>query len=234
MIELRDADLRLSEPEVADFLQQVMGLHLDTADEQRLAQRTEGWLVGLQLAALSLLRQDDPSAWVVCVSGQSTPHPGLFAGGDPFSPRSLLSDVSYCGSASFRDERLAMPGCDRKSGSQQMLEALERSNLFLVPLDEQRQWYRFHDLFREALLARLQAMQPELMPTLYERAARWYEHHGLLPEAIEASLKAGAFAQAANLIERSIEPKSLRHPYHTLCRWLEQMPPELVQAQPEL
>lgn len=234
MIELRDADLRLSEPEVADFLQQVMGLHLDTMDEQRLAQRTEGWLVGLQLAALSLTSQDDPSTWVVAFRGNQRLildylQEEILARQETSVRRFLLRvcilprmNASLC---------QAVTG---KSGSQQMLETLERSNLFLVPLDEQRQWYRFHDLFRDALLARLQAMQPELMPMLYERAARWYEHHGLLPEAIEASLTAGAFAQAANLIERSIEPKSLRHPYHTLCRWLEQMPPELMQAQPAL
>src|SRR5260221_1114559 len=104
-----------------------------------------------------------------------------------------------------------------KAAGQQVLEALERSNLFVVPLDEQRQWYRLHDLFREALLARLQAIQPELVPALYERAARWYEQHGLLPEAIDASLKAGSFARAASLIARSIDPKSFRNAYHTLC-----------------
>jgi LuxR family maltose regulon positive regulatory protein len=234
MIELRDADLRLSEPEVADFLQQVMGLHLDTVDEQRLAQRTEGWLVGLQLAALSLTRQDDPSAWVVAFRGNQRLildylQDEILMRQEPSIRRFLLRvcilprmNASLC---------QAVTG---KAGSQQMLEALERSNLFLVPLDEQRQWYRLHDLFRDALLARLQAIQPELMPTLYERASRWYEHHGLLPEAIDASLKAGAFAHAANLIERSIDPKSLRHPYHTLCRWLEQMPIEMMQAQPVL
>src|SRR5260221_3005802 len=121
-----------------------------------------------------------------------------------------------------------------KAAGQQVLEALERSNLFVVPLDEQRQWYRLHDLFREALLARLQAIQPELVPALYERAARWYEQHGLLPEAIDASLKAGSFARAASLIERSIDPKSLRNAYHTLCRWLGQMPEEMMQTQPAL
>ena len=83
-------------------------------------------------------------------------------------------------------------------------------------------------------MARLQAIQPELAPTLYERAARWYEHHGLLAEAVDASLKAGTFAYAASLIERSIDSKSLRHPYHTLCRWLGQIPHEMMRAQPAL
>lgn len=234
MVELRDVDLRLSEPEAANFLQQVMGVRLDTGDEQRLVQRTEGWLVGLQLAALSLARQENPSAWVQVFSGnqrlildylQEEILSHLEAPIQRFLLRVCIlprMNASLC---------QAVTG---KAGSQHMLEALERSNLFVVPLDEQRQWYRFHDLFRDALLSRLQVSQPELMPTLYERAAHWYEHHGLLPEAIDASLKAGIFAHAGYVIERSIDPKSLRHPYHTLSRWLEQMPPEVMQSQPAL
>jgi len=211
-----------------------MGLHLDAKDEQRLAQRTEGWLVGLQLAALSLSRCDHPSAWV-----------SAFRGSQRLILDYLQEEILSRQEASI--QRFLLRVCilprmnaslcqavTRKAASQQMLEALERSNLFVLPLDEQRQWYRFHDLFREALLARLQVIQPELVPTLYERAARWYEQHGLLPEAIEASLKAGSFAHAASLIERSIDPKSMRNAYHTLCRWLGQMPEEIMQAQPAL
>ena len=115
-----------------------------------------------------------------------------------------------------------------------MLETLERNNLFVVALDEQRQWYRLHDLFREALLARLRVTQPELLLRLNEQAAHWYEQHGLLPDAIEVALSAGAFESAAELIERSINPGSLRNAYHTLCRWLGQLPKEILQARPEL
>lgn len=114
-----------------------------------------------------------------------------------------------------------------KAGGQQMLETLERNNLFVVALDEQRQWYRLHDLFREALLARLRVTQPELLLRLNEQAAHWYEQHGLLPDAIEVALSAGAFESAAELIERSINPGSLRNAYHTLCRWLGQLPKEI-------
>ena len=234
MAELRDADLRLSKPEVADFLQQVMGLHLDAVDEQQLAQRTEGWLVGLQLAALSLSRQDDPSAWVA-----------TFRGNQRLILDYLQEEILSRQSASIRRfllrvcilPRMNASLCQAvtgKAGNQQMLETLEKNHLFVVPLDEQREWYRFHDLFREALLARLQEIQPELMPTLYERAARWYEHHGLIPEAIDASLNAKSFAHAASLIERSIDSKSLRNAYHTLCRWLGQMPKEVIRVQPAL
>ena len=234
MVELRDADLRLSEPEVASFLRQVMGVHLDPGDEQHLAQRTEGWLVGLQLAALSLARQENPSAWVAELRGNQRlildyVQEEVLSRQEASLRRFLLRvcilprmNASLC---------QAVTG---KTASQTMLEALERSHLFVVPLDEQREWYRFHDLFREALLARLQVTQPELMPALYERAARWYEQQGLLPEAIDASLKAGAFVRAASLIERSTDPQSLRNPYHTLRRWLGQLPTEMLQAQPVL
>jgi LuxR family maltose regulon positive regulatory protein len=180
MAEVRDADLRLSEQEGALFLREVMGLHLDAADEQRLAQRTEGWLVGLQLAALSLSRNENPSAWVAAFRGNQRLildylQEEILARQTPSIRRFLLRicilprmNVSLC---------QAVTG---KVGSQQMLEALEHSNLFVVALDEQRQWYRFHDLFREALLARLQVLYPDLVLRLYKQAASWYEEQGLL------------------------------------------------------
>jgi LuxR family maltose regulon positive regulatory protein len=234
MAEMRDLDLRVSEQETSLFLQEIMGLHLDAEDEYRLRQRTEGWLVGLQLAALSLARQDNPSAWVSAFSGSQRLildylHDEILAHQQPAIRRFLLRvcilprmNASLC---------QAVTG---KAGCQQMLEALERSNLFVVALDEQRQWYRFHDLFREALLARLQVMNADLAPRLYERAARWYEQQGLLADAIEAALSAGAFERAASLIEHHIDPASHRNEYHTLCRWLEQLPKETIQAQPSL
>jgi LuxR family maltose regulon positive regulatory protein len=234
MVELRDVDLRVSEQEASNFLRQVMGLHLDVQDEQRLAVRTEGWLVGLQLAALSLTRHDDPSAWVLEFSG---------------SQRLILDYVqdeilAHLPSAMRRFllrvcilPRMNASLCEAVTGkpaSQQMLEALERLNLFMIPLDEQRQWYRLHDLFREALLARLQVIQPELISRLYERAAGWYECQGLRADAIEAALKAGAFTLAAGLIESCFNPTSAHNEYHTLCRWLGLLPEEFIHAQPAL
>jgi LuxR family maltose regulon positive regulatory protein len=234
MAEIRDRDLRVSEQEGSLFLQQVMGVHLDAEDEHRLVQRTEGWLVGLQLAALSLSRQDDPSAWVSAFRGtqrliQDYLQEEILARQKP-AIRRFLQRVCIL-------PRMNAELCQAVTGkadSQQMLETLERNNLFVVALDEQRQWYRLHDLFREALLARLRMTQPELLPRLNEQAAHWYEQHGLLADAIEVALSAGAFACAAELIERSINPGSLRNAYHTLCRWLGQMPKEVLQARSEL
>jgi LuxR family maltose regulon positive regulatory protein len=234
LAELRDADLRLSEQEVPAFLQRVMGLRLDAEDERRLAERTEGWLVGLQLAALSLARHPNPSAWV-----------RAFGGDQRLILDYLREELLSRQEASIRRfllrvcilPRMNASLCQTVTGkatSQQLLDVLERRNLFVIPLDDHRQWYRFHDLFREALLAYAQTIQPELLPTLYERAALWYEQHGLLPEAIDASLQAGSFERAASLIERTVDPKSFRNAYHTLCRWFGQMPQEIIQAQPAL
>ncbi|GHO99927.1 hypothetical protein KSF_099750 [Reticulibacter mediterranei] len=234
MAELRDTDLRVSEQEGAHFLQQVMDIHLSAQDEQRLAQRTEGWLAGLQLAALSLSTRADPSAWVTTFHGSQRLlldyfQEEILAHQKPSVRRFLLR-------ASILP-RMHASLCQAVTGnaaSQEILEALERSNLFVMHLEEQRQWYRLHDLFREALLARLQATQPDLVPTLYERAAHWYEHQGLLPDAVEAALGAGTFSYAAHLMERCIDQQSFRNAYHTLCRWVEQLPEELLQTQPIL
>ena len=234
MAEVRDTDLRVSEQEGARFLQQVMDVHLSAEDEQRLAQRTEGWLVGLQLAALSLATRADPGSWVATFSGSQRLildyfQEEILAHQKPSVRRFLLRACIL--------PRMHASLCQAVTGnaaSQEVLETLERTNLFVIHLEDQRQWYRLHDLFREALLARLQATQPALLPTLYERAAHWYEQQGLLPDAVEAALGAGAFPYAAHLIERCIDQQSFRNAYHTLCRWLEQLPEELLQTQPAL
>ena len=234
LVELRDADLRVSEQEAASFLGRIMGAHLSVEDTQRLAQRTEGWLAGLQLAALSLGGRDDAGAWVAAFSGSQRlildyVQDEVLAHQSPAIRRFLLR-VSILP----RMNAALCQAVTGNRGSQEVLEALDRANLFVVPLDDQRHWYRLHDLFREALLAHLQASQPALVPTLYERAAQWYETHGLLAEAVEAALQAGAFTRAAGLIERSIDQHGFRNAYHTLCRWLGQLPEEIMQAEPTL
>lgn len=234
LAELRDADLRLNEQEATDFLRHVMGLHLDTDDEQRLARRTDGWLVGLQLAALSLSRSESPSEWVQAFSGNQR----LVL--DYLQEEILSRQESPLRRFLLRVcilPRMNASLCQAVTGranSRQMFDVLERRNLFIFPLDEQRHWYRLHDLFREALLAQLHATQPELVPVLYERAAHWYEQHGLLPDAIDAALKARAFPYAVELIERSVDTRSLRNAYHTLCYWLGHMPDTVIQAHPAL
>src|SRR6266702_1640674 len=196
VIEIRETDLRLNGDEAAGFLTQVMGLALSTEEIARLEQRTEGWVAGLQLAALSLRRHHDVSAFLQAFTGSHrlildyvyeeilTPLPE--------SQQRFLLQTSVL-------ERMNAELCQQLSGeqeSQQMLESLEHANLFLVPLDEERRWYRWHTLFREVLLARLQAKEPEQVARLHREATSWYAAHGLLHEAIPHALEAGDFASA--------------------------------------
>ncbi len=234
LAEIRDRDLRINEQETASFLQQIMGVHLDAADEQVLAQRTEGWLAGLQLAALPLSTHAAPSTWVAAFHGSQRLLQDYLQ--EEILDRQKLSIRRFLLRVCVLP-RMNASLCQAVTGrtdSQHLLETLERSNLFVTSLDEQRQWYRFHDLFREALLARLQVSHPDLVPQLYQRAASWYEDQGQLADAIEALLAGQFFEHAASLIDRCINRESFRNEYQTLCRWLDHLPDEVMQAQPRL
>ncbi len=234
MVEIRDGDLRLSEQEATSFLRQTMGLRLEEEDVGQLQSRTEGWIAGLQLAALSLRGHADPSAFVRALSGSHRfivdyVQEGILQRQPPAIQQFLLQ------TAVLTQMNAAL--CQAVTGeqaSQEMLEALARANLFLVPLDDERQWYRFHPLFREALLARLQATQPEQVSLLHRRAARFYEAQGLLHEAIPHALTARDFAHAADLLERFLVPQSWRNEYHLLRRWVARLPEEVLRARPDL
>ena len=174
LIEIRDADLRLSAEEAASFLTQTMELRLPEAAALQLWQRTEGWITGLQLAALSLRSSADPTSFVQAFSGSHRyildyVRDEVLAHLPPDIQRFLLrTSVSTA---------LCADLCTQLSGekaSQQMLEQLERANLFVLPLDDERRWYRYHPLFRDALLARLHTVEPEQVPLLHRTASAWY------------------------------------------------------------
>ena len=234
LLEIRDVDLRLSQEETSSFLQQTMGLTLGTTDVARLAQRTEGWVAGVQLAALAMRRYEDRSAFVRVLSGSQRFILDYIQ--DEILQRQPAAIQRFLMQTSILTQ-LSAPLCHALTGepaSQAMLEALERANLFLVPLDEERQWYRFHSLFREALLARLRMTQPEESAHLHRRAAAWYEAQGLLNEAIAHALEAADGVYAAELIERFIDPQSFRNEYHTVRRWLARLPEEVLRVRPAL
>ncbi|HET8847104.1 MAG TPA: LuxR family transcriptional regulator, partial [Ktedonobacteraceae bacterium] len=234
MIEIRDNDLRLSEQETASFLKLTMGLSLEEEDVIQLWNRTEGWIASLQLAALSLSRSPNLSTSVKTFGGSHRfildyVHEEILARQAPAIQQFLLQTAVLT--------RMNASLCQAVTGeqdSQQMLEVLERANLFLVPLDEERQWYRFHALFREALLVRLRASQPKQVPLLHRQAAIWYSLHSLLHEAIPHALEAEDEALAADLLERFVDIQSWRNEYHTLRRWLARLPREMLQARPGL
>ncbi len=206
MIEVRDQDLCFTRQEAASFLVEGMGLPLSEEEVATLAARTEGWIAGLQLAALSLRKRQDLSTFVKDFGGS---HRYLldYVQQDilahlPLTLQDFLLQTSILTRMNAALCQVVTAAPDEPA-CQQMLEELERANLFVVPLDEQRQWYRFHDLFREALRARLYASQPELVPLLHIRAARFYEAEGELREAIAHALAAPDYPLAASLMEQA-------------------------------
>jgi LuxR family maltose regulon positive regulatory protein len=188
LTELRVADLRFTATEAAEFLNQVMGLNLSAEDIAALEARTEGWIAGLQLAAISMQGHQDTTRFI-----QS------FTGSHDFVMDYLVEEVLHQQTESVRTfllhtsslDRLCGPLCDALTGqdfSQAILETLERANLFVVPLDNKRQWYRYHHLFAGVLQARLIEEQPNQVPALHRQASEWYEQNGLRSDAIRHAL----------------------------------------------
>ncbi len=232
--ELRAADLRFAPSEVSTFLQAVMELDLPAEAIVALERRTEGWIVGLQLAALSLQGRADIDAFLAAFTGS---HRFVL---DYLSEEVLLrqdaSVQSFLLSTSVLD-RLSGPLCDAvtgQEGSQAMLEALERANLFVVPLDDERRWYRYHHLFAEVLRKRLQQTASTLVPVLHRRASAWFEGQGFITEAIQHALAAPEGERAAHLIEQMGRSIILRGQLQTVLAWLGALPEMLVRSRPLL
>lgn len=232
--EIREADLRLNNEEAAHFLKQIMGLTLNEEEVGHLEARTEGWITGLQLAALSLRRHADTSAFLSTFTGS---HrfildyvQGEILAALPEQQQRFLLSTSIL-------TRLNAEICQvltGEAGSQEILEELERANLFLLPLDEERRWYRFHTLFREVLLARLQATQPEQVVHLHREAALWYQSQGWLNEAIPHALATREYPFAAELLEACIERLSQQGELKTLLAWIKQIPAAVLREYPRL
>src|SRR5215467_8000747 len=199
-----------------------------------LAARTEGWAAGLQLAALSLRGQPDVTGFVAAFSGTHRYVLDYLADevleGQPGQVREFLLETSVL-------DRLSGALCDAvtgHTGSQAILEQVERANLFLVPLDEVRGWWRYHQLFADLLRARLQAEQPGRVPALHRAAAAWHEEHDLADDAVRHALATADAAWAARLVERHVETLLGRSEGATLRRWLSALPAESVNARPRL
>jgi LuxR family maltose regulon positive regulatory protein len=233
MIEIRDQDLRFTQKEATSFLVEGMGLPLSEEEVATLAARTEGWIAGLQLAALSLRKREDLSAAVSDFGGS---HRYLldYVQQDILAhlPRTLqdfLLQTSILTRMNAAVCQMVTTAPDERA-CQQMLEELERTNLFVVPLDERRQWYRYHDLFREALRARLHASQPELIPLLHIRAARYYEATGELREAIAHALAAHDYPLAASLMEQAAPAFWLSGEARTVHTWVFSLPDPVLRT----
>ncbi|MEZ4678653.1 MAG: LuxR C-terminal-related transcriptional regulator [Caldilineaceae bacterium] len=234
LTELRAADLRFTPAEAAEFLNSVMGLQLAEEEISALDTRTEGWIAGLQMAALSMQGRQDRTGFIEA-----------FTGSHRFVLDYLAEEVLQSQPAPVRRfllqtailEQLCGPLCDavtERNDSQAMLEALERANLFVVPLDDQRVWYRYHHLFADVLLARLRDEQSETVATLHRRAGVWCEQHGFAADAIRHAFAAADFAHAADLVELAWPVLPQGHHPATWLGWVRVLPDEVIRARPVL
>jgi LuxR family transcriptional regulator, maltose regulon positive regulatory protein len=232
--ELRERDLRFTPQEAAELLRAAVGPELPEAAVAVLAARTEGWVAGLQLAALSLQGRGDIAAFVAGFSGSHRYVLDYLTeevlDRQPQPLREFLLETAVL-------ERLSGPLCDAVTGrsdGQRLLEQAERANLFLQPLDEVRGWWRYHHLFADLLQARLQRQRPERVAELHRAAAAWSQQQGLVDDAIRHALAAGEAVWVARLLERHFDALLRRSEDPTLRRWLEALPAELVSARPRL
>src|SRR6266571_7295151 len=234
LTELRATDLRFTPSEASAFLNQGMGLNLSAADIARLSDRTEGWIAGLQLAALSMQGHQDIPGFI-----------RAFAGDNRYIVDYLVEEVLQRQPESVRSfllqtamlDRLNGPLCDAvtsQEGGNALLQALERGNFFVVALDDKRHWYRYHHLFAEVLSAHLMAERPDQVATLHRRASAWYEQNDLPSDAIRHALEACDFARAADLVELAVPAMRRSRQEATVLGWLKALPDQLVRARPVL
>jgi LuxR family transcriptional regulator, maltose regulon positive regulatory protein len=234
LTEIRAADLRFAPAEAAAFINETMGLHLSAQNLAVLDARTEGWIAGLQLAALSMQGREDVSGFIAA-----------FSGDDRYIVDYLIDEVLERQPAPLRRfllqtsilERLTGPLCDAVTGEQDgraALERLERGNVFVVRLDDRRQWYRYHHLFADVLQARLRDELPGEVGVLHRRASEWYEQDGQPADAIRHAQAAGDFELAAGLIEAAAKATLLRYEPALLLEWLRPLPDGLLQVRPVL
>jgi LuxR family maltose regulon positive regulatory protein len=256
LTELRQSDLRFTNDETAGFLNTQFGLHLSSEDVGALEARTEGWIAGLQMAALSMLGKENVDDFVRAFTGsdryildylveevlQRQPdHIQTFLLQTSILDRltGSLCDAVVTGAAAELGgrgdrEATASQPCPPCRSGQKSLEYLECNNLFVVPLDSERRWYRYHRLFSDCLRLRLRREHLDLVPALFLRASLWHEEQGLMDEAIEHALSAGDAERAAHLIERAAESTMLRSEWSTLLRWVDALPENLTSARPRL
>jgi LuxR family maltose regulon positive regulatory protein len=234
MIELRLSDLRFTPEEVEAFLNQAMRLGISSDDANVLAARTEGWITGLQMAALSMQSRLDKSIFIASFSGSHAYIADYLTDEvldqQPEPLKSFLLQTSIL-------DRLTGPLCNAVTGrmdGQGTLEQLTEANLFLVPLDDERCWYRYHRLFADLLRKRLQQTQPDCLPDLHRRASAWHERNGFAAEAIDHALAAEDFERAADLAERSATTFWQRGEFATYQKLLESIPQDVMHTHARL
>ena len=234
MAELRAADLRFTGSEATEFFNQAMGLAISEKDIAALENRTEGWIAGLQMAALSLQGRADTAGFIKA-----------FSGSHRFVLDYLLEEVLQSQPECVQEflmqtailEGLCSSLCDAVTGRNngtEMLEALENGNLFIVSLDDQRKWYRYHHLFADVLRVHLIKVEPDRIAVLHRRASQWYEQNDMPAEAIFHALAANDFERAAGLIELAGPTMEGGSQSAEWLGWVKALPDELIRNRPVL
>ncbi|HEV3496511.1 MAG TPA: helix-turn-helix transcriptional regulator, partial [Actinomycetes bacterium] len=234
LVEVRAADLRFTLDEVAAYLNDVTGLGLAASDVAALEGRTEGWIAALQLAALSMEGRDDVAGFIAGFAGDDRYIVDYLVdevlGRQPAHVRSFLVQTSIL-------DRLSGPLCDAvtgQHGGKAMLESLDRSNLFVVPLDDSRRWYRYHHLFADVLRTHLLDEHPERVAALHRRASQWYERNREPAQAVRHALAAGDVERAAGLVELAIPALRKARQEATIRGWSDAIGDEVVRVRPVL
>ena len=234
LLEIRADDLRFAEGEASRMLNDVLGLGLSAEDIELLCQRTEGWAAGLYLAALSLEGRSDASSFIRAFAGDNRHIVDYLSAevldGQPPAIRLFLLRTAVL-------ERLSGPLCDAvldTSGSAATLEQIERDNLFLIPLDSSRHWYRYHHLFGDLLRNELRRTEPALIPRLHERAAAWFRAEGLTDEAVRHLIGGGDVAGGVELVTDRWGAEFNRGWLSTVSAWLDLLPEQTVASNPRL
>jgi len=235
LVEIRAADLRFTEGEAANFLGRTMGLNLSTWEIESLEARTEGWIAGLQLAAISMRGSNDIAGFVKA-----------FTGSHVYVAEYLVEEVLQHQSEEMQTfllrtsilERLTASLCESVTGRQDgqaALDALQRANLFILPLDDEGRWFRYHHLFADLLQARLQqTLSPDEIRGLHRLAADWNEKNGFPVEAVNHALAAKDFEAAADLIQQNASEFTIRGELTTLLQWIEALPADVSRRHPQI
>jgi LuxR family transcriptional regulator, maltose regulon positive regulatory protein len=248
LVEIRTNDLRFTNEETDEFLNRSMRLNLDFEKVALLSKRTEGWIAGLQLAAVSMLSRDDLDVFI-----------NEFTGSNRYVMDYLVEEVLQQQPDHIQKflhftcplNRLCAKLCDEimaeafdlmgqtgaeltRNESASILSALERANLFIIPLDDRQEWYRYHRLFADLLRKRLGLANPEVEQRIHHRASRWFEQTGNISEAIDHSFSAEDFDRAASLIEQTAESTLMRSETGLLLNWVEKLPKPLILTRPKL
>ena len=234
LTEIRAADLRFSLEETASFLNQVMGLDLTTNQVETLEGRTEGWIAGLQMTAISMSGRDDKSSFI-----------RTFASSNRFIFDYLIDEVLDGLSSDVRDflvktsilDRMCAPLCDAVTGKidgQNILLQLEQTNLFIIPLDDQRYWYRYHHLFADLLRQQLKTANTDNVYELHKKACEWYQDNELVGDAIHHALSIGNYEFVADLSETLVFESIERNELFIIANWLDNLPENIMQTRPWL